>query len=121
MWGVAIFGLLSVGATGFVWWRLWHAQWPWAAKLVVGVLTAFPVLGPLMGLFATSAPEPAPERMRATMNHYGRGGRFIGFGSGRFNFDPEQTGAGEDWNPTVSEILKQKKKHARKKRRSPYA
>jgi len=55
------------------------------------------------------------------MNHYGRGGRFIGFGSGRFNFDPEQTGAGEDWNPTVSEILKQKKKHARKKRRSPYA
>jgi hypothetical protein len=115
MWAVAIFGLLSATATVFVWRRIWHAQWPLAAKITVGLLAAFPVLGPLMGLFVTSAPEPAPEHLRATMNHYGRGGRFIGFGSGRFNHNPGQSGTGEDWNPTVPEIIEQKRKHAKKK------
>ena len=104
MWPVAIFGLLSAAATVFVWRRIWHAQWPLAAKITVGLLAAFPVLGPLMGLFVTSAPEPAPEHLRATMNHYGRGGRFIGFGSGRFNHNPAQTGTAQDGNAGRDDI-----------------
>ena len=112
---VAFFVLLSTAATMFVWWRIWKAQWPLAAKIIVGLLAVFPVLGPLMGLFVTSAPKPAPEHLKATMNHYGRGGRFIGFGSGRFNYNPEQNGTGEDWSPTVPEIMKQRGKHAKKR------
>jgi hypothetical protein len=37
------------------------------------------------------------------LNHYGIGGRFIGFGSRRFKHDEASGDHAEDWNPSVPE------------------
>jgi hypothetical protein len=58
-------------------------------------------------------PDRADPKLRATMNHYGIGGRFIGFGSGRFKPDEVSSDDGEDWNPSVPE----RQKFAEKKKR----
>jgi hypothetical protein len=80
--------VLSAIGTVLVWARLAKQDVSGTEKVLTGLLAIIPIIGPLMGLFTTSAPPPAPENLRATMNHYGNGGRFIGGGSRQFNYDP---------------------------------
>jgi hypothetical protein len=104
---------LSLLATVYVWWRLLHWKEHAALKVAIALLALFPVVGPLMCLWVVGMPEPADPALRATMNHRGRGGRFIGFGSGKFNYDPGSE-RGEDWNPSVPERQRAERENERK-------
>ncbi len=95
--------------TLFVWFRLIRLKEHPALKVVIALLALIPVLGPLIGLWLTGMPDVQPRRFRATMNHWGIGGRFIGFGSGRFTYSG-QPGEGKDWNPSVPERIKRRKR-----------
>ena len=92
-----------------VWFRLIRLEEHPALKVAIALVALIPVLGPLMGLWLTGMPNVQSRKFWATMNHWGRGGRFIGFGSGRFTYG-DQSDKGKDWNPTVPELIKRRKK-----------
>lgn len=66
---------------------LWKSKEPVWFKIVGTLVALIPIFGPPLYYFLEMPPRH-PSKLRATMNHSGTGGRFIGFGSGRFNFDP---------------------------------
>ncbi|MBX3678493.1 MAG: hypothetical protein KF853_15875 [Rhodocyclaceae bacterium] len=107
---LAVLGLSLIG-TMFVWWRLQTWQEHRALKIVLAVVALFPVIGPFLCIWILATPDRAHPRLRATMNHFGIGGRFIGFGSKAFGHD-DVSGEGDDWNPSVPE----RKRNQEKKR-----
>jgi len=68
-------------------WSLWKSKEPPWFKIVGTLTAAIPFFGPFLYAFVQMPPN-IPVNLRATMNHRGRGGRFIGFGSKQFNYDP---------------------------------
>ena len=74
--------------SAFLAWSLWKSEEPRWFKAIASVALAIPVFGPFLYFFLEMPPK-APMQLRATMNHYGQGGRFIGFGSKQFDFDTE--------------------------------
>jgi len=101
--------VISLAATLYLWRRLFRWEAPRFLKVVLAIVALFPVVGPMLTLWVIAMPDRAPESMRATMNHYGRGGRFIGFGSRQFRPD-DTSDTGADWRPTVEELKKQRTK-----------
>lgn len=101
--------LASLAATLFLWRRLVTWEAPRFLKGVLAIVALFPVVGPILTLWVIAMPDRLPERLRATMNHYGQGGRFSGFGSRRFGPD-DISDNGADWRPTVEELKKQRPK-----------
>ena len=91
----------------YLWTRIYKSNDPTWYKALLYLITLIPVFGIFTYLFAQGMPTKAPQHLRATMNHYGRGGRFIGNGSQRFNYDPVEQEGAEDWNPTVEELKQQ--------------
>lgn len=67
---------------------LWRSAEPRWFKVIASIALALPVFGPFLYFFLEMPPK-APIELRATMNHYGQGGRFSGFGSKQFDFDTE--------------------------------
>jgi hypothetical protein len=100
---------ISFAFTLLVWWRLLRFNEHPILKFLIGIVALIPVIGPLVGLWLVGMPDVQPRKFWATLNHYGRGGRFIGFGSGRFTHG-DMSETGKDWNPTVPDLLEQKKK-----------
>lgn len=107
---------VSFIATIFVWQRLLRFNEHPALKVAIAVIAVFPILGPLMGLWIVGMPDMTAPHLRATMNHRGTGGRFIGFGSGRFSYDDHSDPpTGEDVTPPVTELQDRERKKRRKK------
>jgi len=100
---------ISLAFTFLVWFRLLRLNENPVLKFFIGVVALIPVVGPLVGLWLVGMPDIQPRKFWATLNHYGRGGRFIGFGSGRFSHGG-LPGEGKDWNPTVPDLLEQEKR-----------
>jgi len=75
-WGISVYLALSL-------WRSVEPRW---FKVVASLALAIPVFGPFLYFFLKMPPK-LPMDLRATMNHYGQGGRFSGFGGKRLNFD----------------------------------
>src|SRR5512139_2230020 len=67
-------------------WSLWKSKESVWFKIVGTLTAAIPLFGPLLYAFVQMPPK-IPVHLRATMNHRGRGGRFIGGGSKQFNYD----------------------------------
>lgn len=82
-----IVAVLAWAVSAVLVWFLWKSQEPLWFKIVGTLMAAIPFFGPFLYSFVRMPPR-APAHLRATMNHHGRGGRFIGFGSNRFNYDP---------------------------------
>jgi len=57
-------------------------------KVFWSLVLCVPFLGVFLYLGFSSPPKPAPMHLRATMNHFGRGGKFTGNDSKRYNYDP---------------------------------
>ena len=89
---------------------LWKSEESFWFKIVGSIAAALPVFGPFLYHFIKMPPR-LPTHLRATMNHHGRGGRFIGFGSERFNYDPvvDQT-----WSKTPDKTEVQRQRHTRR-------
>lgn len=102
---------ISLALTGFVWVALIRISEHWVLKIAIGVIAIIPVLGPLIGLWLVGMPSIKPRASWATMNHYGLGGRFIGFGSRRFSH-PDITSV----DPQIDEHHREKKRKPRKPR-----
>lgn len=68
-------------------WSLWKSREPLWFKLLGTLAAAIPFFGPFLFSFF-SMPSRLPHHLRQTMNHHGTGGRSLGFGSDRFNYDP---------------------------------
>jgi hypothetical protein len=68
-------------------WALWKSQEPLWFKFLGTLIAAIPFFGPFLFSFF-SMPTRLPVHLRQTMNHHGTGGRFLGLGSERFNYDP---------------------------------
>ena len=99
----------SLAFTILVWFRLIGLKEHLGLKVLIAVVALIPVIGPIVGLWITGMPDVQPRKFWATMNHWGKGGRFIGFGSGRFTYG-DLSDQGKDWNPTVPERIRQQKK-----------
>ena len=82
-----IIAILAWAVSVVLVWALWKSGEPLWFKIVGTLVAAIPFFGPFLYSFVRMPPK-APVHLRATMNHYGKGGRFIGFGSNRFNYDP---------------------------------
>ena len=93
----------------YLWTRIYKSSDPSWYKVLLYLITIIPIFGILAYIFVQGMPSKAPQHLRATMNHYGQGGRFIGNGSRRFNYDPVEQEGAEDWNPTVEEMKKKNK------------
>ena len=105
--------MASLAATLYLWRRLVSWDVPRFLKVVLATVALVPVIGPILAFWVIVIPDRAPERLRATMNHYGRGGRFIGFGSRQFR--PEDiSGTGADWRPNVEELRKEEEQRRRR-------
>ena len=102
---------LSFLATLYVWWRLFRFREYLVLKIPLAFVAIVPVIGPLVALWIIGMPERTHPKLRATMNHYGIGGRFIGFGSNRFKPDEVSSEDGDDWNPSVPERERLAKKN----------
>jgi hypothetical protein len=76
-------------------WGLWKSQEPLWFKLLGTLVAAIPFFGPFLFAFF-SMPSRLPIHLRQTMNHHGTGGRFLGLGSDRFNYDPVVHSSGND-------------------------
>jgi hypothetical protein len=105
---------ISLVLTVLVWFRLFRLREHPILKVLIGIVALIPVIGPVVSLWLVGMPDKLPRKFRATMNHYGRGGRFIGHGSGRF-MHGDVSEEGKDWNPTIPEIIEQRKKQQKKK------
>lgn len=55
-------------------------------KVLSAPIPLIPIFGPIIVFWIVHMPDRAPKDLRASMNHWGRGGRFIGGGSGRFTY-----------------------------------
>lgn len=104
---------ISFAFTILVWFRLISLKEYFGLKILIGVVALIPVIGPIVGVWITGMPDVQPRKFWATMNHRGIGGRFIGFGSGRFTYG-DLSDQGKDWNPTVPDRIRQKKKSKKK-------
>ncbi len=80
--------LASAVATIFAWIKIFRSKEHWILKITQFLIAIFPVFGPFCYFFLFNPPEKQPVHMRATLNHYGTGGRFSGGGTRRFNYDP---------------------------------
>lgn len=89
---IAIAACVAWAVSASLVWSLWKSKEPVWFKIVGTLTAAIPFFGPFLYAFVQMPPK-IPVHLRATMNHPGRGGRFIGGGSKRFNYDPvfEQT------------------------------
>src|SRR3712207_4849311 len=90
---------LSAAGTIYVWTLLSKSEEHWLLRLFLAGFAVVPIFGPLLCVWIVGLPPRLPSHLRATMNHYGRGGRIIGFGSGRL-IHPNAEEA-NDWSPTV--------------------
>ncbi len=97
----------------YLWTHIYKSCDPSWYKALLYLITIVPIFGIFAYLFAQGMPTKAPLHLRATMNHYGKGGRFINNGSQRFNYTPVEQGGAEDWNPTVADIKTQSKRNKR--------
>ena len=79
---------LSAIATVFAWAKIIKSNEHWILKTIQFLIAMFPVLGPILYFTMFNPPKKQPVHMRATLNHYGTGGRFSGGGTRRFNYDP---------------------------------
>lgn len=79
-----IFFSASFFLTLWVWYCIWrtHANTP--LKLLYSLFAAIPFIGSLLVLWIIYIPDSQPIDKRATMNHYGEGGKFIGFGDKQY-------------------------------------
>jgi len=55
-------------------------------KIVSLPILLVPVIGPIIVVWIMTMPSKQPKDLRASMNHYGQGGRFIGNGSGKLTY-----------------------------------
>ena len=67
-------------------WFIWITKEHLALKVILLVVSFIPIIGPILIFFVINIPNRAPKDLRASMNHWGSGGRFIGNGSGRFTY-----------------------------------
>ncbi len=71
------------------WWKLVRSDCPLILKILAFPIPLIPVIGAFIVLWTFSMPARQSKDLRAAMNHYGQGGRFIGNGSGEFTYsDP---------------------------------
>ena len=80
--------LVSECVTVYLWTHIHKSTDPTWYKVLLALITIIPVVGVFIYLFAQGMPSKSPQHLRATMNHYGNGGRFTGGDSQRFNYDP---------------------------------
>jgi len=76
-----IFISVSFFLTLWIWYYIWHASTNVALKLLYAFFAAIPFIGPLLVLWIIHIPDSQPIDKRATMNHYGQGGKFISTGN----------------------------------------
>ena len=80
---------IGIAAIIFSLWA-WVYIWRSSAHIIIKVAGSFipliPILGPVLVIFIFGMPDKQDKSLQATMNHYGRGGKFIGFGSNRYNY-----------------------------------
>jgi len=79
---------ISECITVYLWTHIYKSTDPTWYKILLALIIIIPVVGIFIYFFAQGMPSKSPQHLRATMNHYGNGGRFIGGGSKRFNYDP---------------------------------
>ncbi len=103
---------ISECITVYLWSQIYKSTDPVWYKILLAIITIIPVVGVFMYFFAQGMPSKTPEHLRATMNHYGNGGRFIGGGSQRYNYDPVDQTPTED---NIQNIIKPKKKKNKRK------
>lgn len=68
------------------WVKILRSDSPTILKLLALPIPLIPIVGAIIALWIFSMPSAQPKDLRASMNHYGNGGRFIGNGSGRFTY-----------------------------------
>lgn len=80
----AIFFSLSFFLTLWIWYYIWRTPTNVLLKLLYSCFAAIPFIGSLLVLWIIYMPDSQPIDKRATMNHYGEGGKFIGFGDKQY-------------------------------------
>lgn len=79
-----IFFSTSFFLTLWVWYLIWKKPTNVLLKLLYSCFAAIPFIGSLLVLWIIYMPDSQPRDKRATMNHYGEGGKFIGFGDKQY-------------------------------------
>ena len=82
----ALFLLFSLIFAIYAWYYLARSTAHPALKILGSFIPLIPTIGPFLVLWIFSMPDKQHPDNRASMNHWGRGGRFIGNGSGRFTY-----------------------------------
>ena len=70
----------------YAWYYIYRSGEHIFLKLIGSFMPLLPILGPLLVLWVFNIPNKQHFSKRATMNHYGVGGKFFGFGGKRHTY-----------------------------------
>ena len=82
----AIFIAFSILLALYAWRYIYRSNSHIFLKIIGSFMPFIPTLGPLLVLWVFNMPNKQPVDKQATMNHYGVGGKFIGFGDNKYTF-----------------------------------
>ena len=82
----AIFIAFSFLFALYAWLYIYRSNSHIFLKIIGSFMPLVPTLGPLLVLWVFNMPDKQSVDKQATMNHYGEGGKFIGFGDNKYTF-----------------------------------
>ncbi|MCP5079716.1 MAG: hypothetical protein GY951_16895 [Psychromonas sp.] len=82
----AVFFAFSFVFALYAWYYIYRSSDYVFLKVLGALIPLIPTIGPLLVLWIFNIPDKQHVSKRATMNHYGAGGKFFGFGSKRHTY-----------------------------------